>query len=54
MSRFAPIALIVACLAAPASAFTFSLTDLSFPDSATTVSTQSCDPASTAPVSVCK
>ena len=54
MSCFAPIALIVICLAAPASAFTFSLPDLSFPDSATTVSTQSCDTSSAASVPVCK
>lgn len=42
MKHFASITLLSIALAAPASALTFSLPDLSFPDSATTVSTQSC------------
>ncbi len=54
MSRFSYIALIAVCFTAPASALTFSLPDLSFPDSSTTVSTQSCDTSSVPAVSVCK
>ena len=54
MKRFASVALIATSLAAPASALTFSLPDLSFPDSATTVSTQSCSATAVGSVPVCK
>ena len=54
MKSFAAIALIVISFAAPASALTFSLPDLSFPDSATTVSTQSCSVTADSSVTACK
>lgn len=54
MRRFVAITLIATSLAAPASALTFSLPDLSFPDSATTVSTQSCSVTADSSVTACK